>query len=62
MLRRQLRERREFIYRKSEQARAKKTEATKRKLREEAGLDLESKRNEPTYEEQEAMKLSRCNS
>lgn len=56
MLRRQIRERREFIYRKSEQARARKSEATKRKLREEAGLHLEDKFNDISYEEQEKNK------
>ena len=57
MLRRQIRERREFIYRKSEQARARKIEATKRKAREESGLHLDDKINQPSYEQQEAMKL-----
>lgn len=57
MLRRRIRERREFIYRKSEQARARKTETAKRKAREDAGLHLEDKLNKPTYEEQEQMKL-----
>jgi len=57
MLRRQVRERKEFIYRKSEQARAQKIEATKRKAREDAGLHLEDKFTSQTYEEQEKMKL-----
>ncbi|XP_067942775.1 U3 small nucleolar ribonucleoprotein protein IMP4-like [Watersipora subatra] len=57
MLRRQIRERREFIYRKSEQARARKTEASKKKAREDVGLHLEDKLHQTTYEEQEAAKL-----
>lgn len=62
MLRRQIRERREFIYRKSEQARARKTEAKKRKAREDAGLHLDDKINQTTYEQQETMKLRKLKS
>lgn len=57
MLRRQIRERREFIYRKSEDARARKIEAEKRKAREDAGLHLEDKLHQGTYEDQEKAKL-----
>lgn len=53
MIRRQLRERREFIYRKSEQARANKIESRKREQREEEGLHLQDKLNKPTYEQQQ---------
>ena len=58
MLRRQIRERREFIYRKSEDARARKIEAEKRKAREDAGLHLDDKLHQTSYEEQEKAKLS----
>lgn len=60
MLRRQIRERREFIYRKSENARARKIEAEKRKAREDAGLHLDDKLHKTSYEEQEKGKLRKC--